>query len=499
MSENFGLKQYGCRRNGCGQHSRLCPTCAKSYEGSTNVVPPFTKKGVKQLHNEMYLRFCSSPNGSTIKLTVPLNSMLVEKIDWTTNNCGYATLVLMLSSSNAGLNSINQQIFAGYILAVIINAIQETGSCDPIILEVFRLEMTKLSGNPVWSSWSELVEFHDLYNACVKYKIIIANEIEIVTPNDDNGSYDVGKSLNGKYGSTLVEAHKWSPSNYHIVNGILSADTCSKHRIWAVVLCRIEHFFTIIIRDGRFCLIDGKGKRIDEFKAESTLRELTIEQFLELCASYGAFYLLEEVPFVSENAQCVLLPPASSAQVAQVLPPPLPQPVPCANVAQALPPPPPHHCASGPLVPSPLPSSELVIVWFGETSSPDYYYYDKWHRVLRNMITGSIIDDIRAGSYEVRTKNTHEFIKIELNEVQSPASLLPSPQQLVRPKLDQKIEIKDIQICNTFWSITKGTFSKSGTYSVASGQFTIDGFTKNIYNEFNLIIFLNCLYNVHQK
>jgi hypothetical protein len=115
------------------------------------------------------------------------------------------------------------------------------------------------------------------------------------------------------------------------------------------------------------------------------------------------------------------------------------------------------------------------------------------------MITGSIIDDIHSGSYLVRTKDTREFITIELNEVQSPASLRPSPQQLVLPKLNQKIEMADIQIRDKFWSITKGTFSKSGTYSVASDQFTIDGFTENTYTEFNLIIFLNCLYNVHRK
>ena len=399
MSQNIDLKQqFGCGQKGCGNHGALCPTCAKSFTASTDVVPlqkvhelcsdcrtnptqscsicnmmritqaepPFKKGQVDQLCNEMKRWFFSSRNGPTIKLTVPLNSMLIGKIDWTMNNCAFSTLVLMLSSSNAGLNSINQQIFAGYILAVIINAIQETGSCDPIVLEAFRLELTKLSGNPVWSNWSELVEFHELYNACVKYKIIIANEVEIVTPNDDNGSYDVGKSLNGKRGSTLVGAYNWGPSFYVLANGILSADISSKHRIRAVVLWKRDHFFTILISEDGFWLIDGKGgKRIDEFKAESTLRQLTIEQFLELCASYGAFYLFEEVPFVSENAQCVLLPPASSAQVAQVLPPPPQVP-----------------CASGPLVPSPPPPASSAQVAHGSQKHTDnlpmIYGGNKW-------------------------------------------------------------------------------------------------------------------------
>lgn len=268
------------------------------------------------------------------------------------NNCAFSVLVLMLSSSNAGLNSINQQTFAGYILAVIINAIQETGSCDPIVLEVFRLELTNLSGKAVWSNSSELVEFNELYNVCGKNKIILTNEVEFVPSN-------VKKSLNGKRGSTFVEAHNWVPSIYDLANGTLSEELCSKHRITAVVLHKDDHFFIIIIDKGGIFLIDGKGKRIDEFKAESTLRQLTIEQFLESCATHCAFYLFEEIPFVSENAQCVLLPPDQLVEVAWVPSPP--PPLPCEQVAWIPSPPQPQYAQVNRALPSLHTQSDITV------------------------------------------------------------------------------------------------------------------------------------------
>jgi hypothetical protein len=300
----------------------------------TQEKPPFTKEQVKKLRKEMKLWFRQSRNGPTINLTVPQNSMIIGRIDWTGNNCAFSTLVLMLSSSNAGLNSINQKTFAGYILTVIINAIQETGSCYPIFLEAFRLELTNLSKNPVWSNWSELVEFNELYNLCVEYKIIIAIKVVFV-PSNDNGS-NVKKALNGKCGSTLVEAYKLSLSIHDLRNGVLSADLSSKHRVRAVVLYKDDHFSTIIIVDGGFFVIDCKGNRVDNFKAESTLRQLTIEQFQKLYATNGAFYLFEEVPFVTER---------------QAIPPP--PPAPCAQGHWF--PPPQAPCASGPWFPPPRP------------------------------------------------------------------------------------------------------------------------------------------------
>lgn len=412
----------------------------------------------------------------------------------------------MLSTSNAGLDSINQQTFAGYILAIIINSIQETGSCNPIVLEVFRLELAKLSGNPVWSNWSELVEFHDLYNLCVNFKIINTDEVEFVPSNDD-GSI-VKKALNRKRGSTLVGAYKWVPSIHDLANGTLSEYLCSKHRITAVVLHKDDHFSIIILIDGGFFWIDGKGKWVDNFKAESSLRQLTIEQFQKLCAAHGAFYLFEEVPFVSENAQCVLLPPApsakgpwvpsppppaSSAQVSQAFPPLPPPQVHCAQVSHAFHPPQQDSSVSGPLVLSPLPPSQEVIVWVEQANNyPNYYIYDPTKNILRSTTNGSIIDDISAGSYQVLTKNTRQLITIVLKKVPSPASSRPFPQQIVLPKSNQKIEMTDITICQGMWSITKESFSKSGTCMVAFDRFT---FGDIVYNRDELLILLNQLYS----
>ena len=349
MSQEFDLqKQYGGGKKSdvetLQNAHELCSDCKMNPIPSclicatikmTQEEPPFTKEDFEQHHREMKRWFCSSQSQKgMIKLTVSKNSMLIGSIDWMMNNCAFSVLVLMLSSSNAGLNSINQQTFAGYILAVIINAIQETGSCDPILLEVFRLELTILSKNPVWSNWSELVEFHKLYNICVDENIIInTDEVVFVPSNDDDGSYNVGQILNGKRGSTLVGAYNYPPSIYVVANGILSADICSKHGLRAVVLHKHDHFSIIILIDGGIFLIDGKGERIDNFKAKSKLLELTFLQFQELCAAHGAFYLFEEIPFVSER-QDIPPQPAPCAQGHFPSPPP---PAPFEKVSQTLP------------------------------------------------------------------------------------------------------------------------------------------------------------------
>lgn len=271
----------------------ICEGCLQSE------VPPFTKGQVENVHAEMKFEFIPSKTGRIFELVVLLHSLLIASIDWTMHNCAFSTLVLMLSSSNAGMNSINQQTFAGYILAVIINRLQESGKCDPILLEVFRLELSILSGNSSWSNWSELVEFQDLYKVCVRHNIILDNEVEFVLPNDD-GSYNVEQTLNGKCGSTLLQAYKWRPSMNVFANGILSLDLDSKFRISAVVLHYDDHFSIVVFSQGIW-LIDGKGKRTGEFKAESSIRKLTIEQSQELFASHGVFYFLEEIPFVYET------------------------------------------------------------------------------------------------------------------------------------------------------------------------------------------------------
>jgi hypothetical protein len=506
MSQLPDLQQkFGCGQNGCGQNDGLCPTCAKSFTDSTDVVPlqtvrelcsdcksnpipscqvcatikmtkkapPFTKEDVEQLYAEMMNWFLQSPNYS-IKLTVSKNSMLIGRIDWTMNNCAFSVLVLMLSSSNAGLNSINQQTFAGYILAIIINSIQETGSCDPIVLEVFRLKLTILSKNPVWSNWSGLVEYHKLYNLCVEYKIIIADEVEFVPSNDDGSN--VKKALNGKCGSTLVGAYKWSPSIYVLANGILSADICSKHRVKAVGLHKDNHFFIIILVDGGFFLIDGKGKRIEEFKAQSTLHQLTIDQFQELCAAHGAFYLFEEVPFVYEKQA---IPPQSALSEDVVCAFQHRNPVPRPQISQVPPPPPPAPSAQ-----SAQAQQQKVVVWFFD----NYYSYDPENKVLRTILTGFIMEGIQAGTYEVREKETHRIINIELREVQSNYAL---PPPAPRAQVFRKIQLTDITIRDGVWSIRRDSFFQTGTCTVSLNQYILGNVC---YGETNFLDRLNRLY-----
>jgi hypothetical protein len=269
-----------------------CQVCAKMR--MTQEALPFTMDDVKRLHSNLMSQFVPSQTGKKFELVVLLNVLNIGRIDWTMNNCAFSTSVLMLSSSNAGLNSINQQIFAGYILAVIIKSLQETGSCDPIVLEVFRLELSILSENPAWSNWSELTDFKNLYNVCVKHNVIISPNVEFVPPNDD-GSYNLRPALDGKFGSVMVEAQKWVPSIEDIGNGILSEDGQSRFLISSMCLHSNGHFFTVIFCQG-FWLIDGKGKRTGEFTAESSMRKLSMDELKNVCRQCGAFFFLQEVP-----------------------------------------------------------------------------------------------------------------------------------------------------------------------------------------------------------
>ena len=397
--QEFNLDSSGPKCDKCHQQEGSNPACS---ERATEV-PPFTKADVKQLYDEFNSEFClseklRSSNGRMFELVVLLHSLLIPSIDWTMHNCAFSTLVLMLASSNAGLNSINQQTFAGYILAFIINRLQESGKCDPILLEVFRLELLILSGNLSWSNWSELVEFQNLYNLCVKHNVIFDNEVEAVLP-DDYGFYNVKQTLNGKCRSTLVEAYKWVPSTNVLVNGILSDDLNLKFNISAVILYKNNHFSIVVFGKGIW-LVDGKGNRKGEFKAESSIQELTIEQFQELCASHGAFYFLEKIPLVYQTIHLFGrqgLPPRNvfynkkshflyddgtmicektltrvnlkrsvfvndnSGNNFRVFPP-HPPPAPCVQVGWVPPPPPPAPCSQYGWVPPPPPPAPCVQV-----------------------------------------------------------------------------------------------------------------------------------------
>ena len=180
-----------------------------------------------------------------------------------------------------------------------------------------------------------------------------------------------------------------------------------------------------------------------------------------------------QVPCVSSGYVPPPPPPlASCAQVAQALPPtPPPQQFPCANVAQAFQPPPPA----------------FPVVWF-ET---DYRIYDPEKKVLRSRLTGRIIDDIRAGYYDVREKETHRMIRIELREVLSDDALPPTAP---RAQVFSQIQLADITIHDGEWSFRRNSFFKNGTCVVSLNQFTID---RIIYDQNGFLTFLNVLYNVH--
>lgn len=272
-----------------------CQVCAKMK--MTQKVSPFTKEQIELLYAELKSGFRPSPTGRIFDL-VYLFSLMIGSIDWTMHNCAFSTLVLMLANSNAGMNSINQQTFAGYLLAFMINTIQKTGKCDPIILEVFRFELTILSRNPAWRSWSILTDFEELYNFCIQHRIIINYDVHFVPPND--GSYNLRNALDGKAVSVLLEAQRWVPSIEDLSNGILSENSTSRFRISSVVFFDNDHFFIILIRQG-FWLVDGKGKRTGEFTAESTKRKLSIDEFNGMCSQCGAFYFLEQTPLEYEH------------------------------------------------------------------------------------------------------------------------------------------------------------------------------------------------------
>lgn len=379
------------------------PTCAVcAMIKSTQEIPPFKKEEVKILHSNLGNIFAKLPKERRFNLSVRFDTVSVGTINWCFHNCAFTTVVQMLSNSNAGLYSINQQKFAGYLLALIANSLQENGRCEAILIEVFRLELTILSGNQAWSNWSELAFFGELYTFCVKHGIIIANDFIFVPPNDDGSSNNIGQVLEGKNGFAVLEAQNWSPSIENLSYGICSAANSDfNFSISSVVLYSNDHFSIVVISQGIWH-IDGKGRRTGEFTAESTIRELSINEFQELCRQCGAFYFLEKVPseydhvhlgtnpsdihqrIITYNGRCYLLYPdgtvisretGSSTEVMRsvfvkdsadrwlrLFPPPH-LPAPCAQVVRALPPPPPapFEKVSQPLPPPPEPEAPTVI------------------------------------------------------------------------------------------------------------------------------------------
>jgi len=340
-----------CQRGNPQQGCSVCAMMRKTHE-----VEPFTKQAVEQLYKNLKEQFKPSLTGRTFQLKIALDSQTIGSIDWTMHNCAHSAFVLMLASSNAGMNSINQKIFAGYMLAVIIKSLQETGKCDPILLEVFRLELSNLFRNLAWSNWSELTDFGNLYNECVKLNIILGDNVVIVPQK-----MHVAPFLNGKTVSLCVEAQQWVPSINHLKYGIFSSDTNSRFCLKGAVLFPNNHFSVIQIIGEQIWLIDGMGKRTGEFTAESTKTRLkNVSDFQQMCSDYGAFFFFEEIPsFFEAKFDSSLFPPqqATSAQIVPALPPP---PAPCASGPWSPPPafpPPPPPCVQ--IVPA-LPPSQLA-------------------------------------------------------------------------------------------------------------------------------------------
>ncbi len=540
------------------------PTCAVcTMIKSTQEIPPFTKGQVKQLHAKIKSWFCQSSCQSSkdriFELVVSQHRLLIPSIDWTMHNCAFSVFVLMLSSSNAGMNSINQKTFAGYILAVIINSLQECDKCDPILLEVFRLELSIISGNSSWSDWSELIEIQDLYKVCVNHRIINDNEVEFVLPNDD-GSYNISETLNRKHGSTLVGAHKWNPSIYDLSNGILSQKLNSRFRVSAVVLHYRDHFSIVVLSQGIWH-IDGKGKQTGVFKAESSIRKLTIEEFQELCASHGVFYFFEEIPFVYEtlnlfgrqglsprkvsyggkwyflydngtmicettgimvNLQRTVFmtdncgkhfrvfpafpppafPPQAPCAQDDWVPPPPPQ-VSCAFGHLVPQPPPPTHCASGQWVPPPPPQVPFLQVAPAlPPPPPDYlvvWYVDEYRRYYpQEHVLRSILTDRIIDNIKAGTYRVQEKgtrKMIDIELREVPSDDVPPPP---RPTPSAQV-FSQIQLAD----IT----IRDGEWSIRRDSFSQSGtclvsqnqyIHENVcYNQEIFLMHLNFLYRNH--
>lgn len=188
----------------------------------------------------------------------------------------------------------------------------------------------------------------------------------------------------------------------------------------------VSHYREIIFLDGNFFEFNSLSP-LNEGHHLPVLTVLSRDEAIELWKKNA-----HTVVFKCERSNCssgqwVPPPPpqASSAQVAWVPSPP-PQ-APCAQVYHALPPPQQAPCIQ---VAQEQKKPNNITIWFID----EYRIYDPNEKVLRSIPTGRIIDDIRAGTYEVRVKDTHEMVRIELREVKSNYALPPqaSSEQVVQ-------------------------------------------------------------------
>jgi len=370
------------------------------------------KFDLSQLLELLRFQFIRSLSMSSNHLSVPLDNKMDLNIKDVSNNSALSSLLVAISSFNAGMMSINGRTFCGYVITNIIENLQDGGRCDQNLLEVLRTGLTDISKKSEWN------DFEELYNFCVEKKIIASSKIQDL-PTSDDGSHKVAPILNGKAEFVCLKGNKWIPSRLHFANGVCSSDGDSRFQISAIILHNGAHFLVIVVRDG-FWLIDGKEKRTGELTAGSTINRLTCVEAQKMCAEHDTFYFLEEVPIVYENV--VLsgkkdLPPikviyrekfvfihddgkiifqepnktgflmnsfigidefGKHIRVFPYLPPPPASPAPYAQVARALPPPQ-AACAQVSLVPEHKRSSitEYDIVVSAEkwicSIDPEYY------------------------------------------------------------------------------------------------------------------------------
>lgn len=370
--------------------------------------------------------------------------------------------------------------------------IQKTSMDDPILLLSILEDVEIIRKGPILSQTGCSFHIHEVRgdNPASSIQEALCASVSSpssVTENDSIISFQFCQQRgNGLFtGQTLGTDFKF-PHDGVILNGKLLRPKMfiiytSKH--YLVVLCVGEAFFLSNSLSASQC-----GHFLPETLeiSETDAMELFRTQAHTIVFECVGNFLPPPIqpPSVSDTWFLPPPPQASSAQVAWFPPPP----------------PPPAPSASGPLVPRPSPLPAPLIVWFFD----NYRMYDPNEKVLRSILTGRIIDDIRAGTYEVRVKDTHEMVRIELREVPSddvPPPPRPTPSAgvdlaLSFPHKRSQIQDTDIVVNGTNWSCEGrkhcGTVEKTPHPQYPQFLMEVYLFNKQRYTEIKkLIEFLN--------
>lgn len=284
--QNFKVSSSGPICQGCQKPEGSNPACEECGMLKMTEVHPFTEEDVKELHAKLNYVFSKSSTNCIFELVVPLDILSIVDISWTMDNCAFSTLVLMLSNSSMMVmnDCINQNTFGGYIMIILIKDIRETGCINQILLEVLRLELSKLLRNSSSIDSSKQMDLVDLFNLCVDANIIITGKVQFFPPNDS--ACRVPKGQDGNPMLVMVKTHISVPSIHELVNGVFSPDGTRRFRLSSVSLY-IRNVFSIIIICKGIWRVDGKGERP---------KQLSLEELLILLANYGGTYFYEEIP-----------------------------------------------------------------------------------------------------------------------------------------------------------------------------------------------------------